>query len=206
MVDGRDSIAMIDDIDIPEDATGATVSEFILNSKRWDNDKLKDLVHVHLVNMIRAVLIPLTYNAQDKLEWPLSGMKSFSVCYAYHLIAGNFQRDEVLGWVWRISCIKRAKTFIWLVAKNKILTNSERARRNMTMDNNCPVYNNGEETLDHLLRNCTFAKDCWRYCLGPNSFCMDRHKPLFHWIETNCTNNVWLDDSKPWSSKFVYML
>lgn len=102
--------------------------------------------------------------------------------------------------------IERIKIFIWLTTKGKLLTDCERARRNMTAETTCPTCNDGEESLDHLFRGCNFAKDCWRKCLSPRNFRLDSHIPFLQWVETNCTNNSWVEDNRPWCSKFVHML
>lgn len=93
---GDKPLGIIEEIDIPENMACATVSEFILNSREWVIDKLQNLLPIEVVNSIRAVLIPLSQNVRDKLEWPLSGTTFFSICFAYHLIARNFQREDAL--------------------------------------------------------------------------------------------------------------
>ncbi|QHO10708.1 Putative ribonuclease H protein [Arachis hypogaea] len=49
-------------------------------------------------------------------------------------------------------------SFLWLVTYDAILTNSERKRCHLTMDDCCFRCRNSTETTLHVLRDCFFAK------------------------------------------------
>ncbi|KAF7842236.1 hypothetical protein G2W53_004534 [Senna tora] len=55
--------------------------------------------------------------------------------------------------VWRCLVPERVCTFIWLMAHGKVLTNSHRMHRNMTMDATCPRCGRENEIVIHDLRD-----------------------------------------------------
>nr|GMD23947.1 ribonuclease H [Ipomoea batatas] len=66
---------------------------------------------------------------------------------------GGIDRDENgFEWIWRLGCLERCKTFIWLLIKGKLLTNMERVKRNFSSDNIFPLCGDGEESLEHVFR------------------------------------------------------
>lgn len=63
------------------------------------------------------------------------------------------QKDDSLGWVWKINAVERVRMFVWLAMKSSILTNVERLRRRMVSSNECPRCGE-EEMQNHLFREC----------------------------------------------------
>lgn len=50
---------------------------------------------------------------------------------------------------------------MWLVAHRRYWTADRLARRNMPHPSKCPLCNQEEETIDHLLTSCVFARRFW---------------------------------------------
>lgn len=108
--------------------------------------------------------------------------------------------------MWSIKCIERVKLFIWKILHNGLLVNSERRKRGLTMQSDCPNCDEGEETLDHVFRRCHAAVDCWRLINGPTRFNAGSHAPLASWIEENCRRSRTRSTNNNWSSFFPYVL
>lgn len=53
------------------------------------------------------------------------------------------------------------KHFLWLILKQRLLTNSERVRRGIEQDASCQLYGHSMEDALHILRDCAFAKEIW---------------------------------------------
>jgi hypothetical protein len=50
---------------------------------------------------------------------------------------------------------------MWLVTHNKCWTADRLARRGLPHPENCPLCDQEEETIDHLLVHCVFAIEFW---------------------------------------------
>ncbi|MBA0557442.1 hypothetical protein Golob_014511 [Gossypium lobatum] len=64
--------------------------------------------------------------------------------------------------VWKYPSPQRVRVFLWLVLKQKLLSNSERARRGISHSSSCSICGHDIEDLVHVLRDCPSAKDVWR--------------------------------------------
>lgn len=83
---------------------------------------------------------------------------------AYNSIATDDNLLEDTKWrvVWDNKLPPRINYFFWLVRKGRLLTNDERVRRRMTIDASCARCGAVQETIMHVLRDCSAAKDVWR--------------------------------------------
>lgn len=156
-------------------------------------------------NEARGIPVAKEIDMPDSHCWELSGTGSFTVSSAYHLISGNMQKENNLGWVWNINCIERVHMFIWLVMKSSILTNAERLRRGMDNSGECPRCSE-EETLSYLFRDCRFAVDSWQHYGFHRNFQLAPFTPCLKWVEDNCSRFERLVDGTGWWSKFRCML
>ncbi|CAN1127411.1 Putative ribonuclease H protein At1g65750 [Linum perenne] len=100
---------------------------------------------------------------EDVWVWGASSDGKFSIKSAYNLI---HNQPESLApdfwssvWCWRGP--NRIKFFLWLVIHGRLLTNVARQKRKMTDNASCPLCDNTEETIEHVLRDCRFAKEVW---------------------------------------------
>ncbi|GKV53252.1 hypothetical protein SLEP1_g59787 [Rubroshorea leprosula] len=73
--------------------------------------------------------------------------------------------------------------FVWLLLRNRVLTNAVRYERHITVSPYCPQCDDVIETPLHLLRDCPFAVQVWnKVGLGGQDFFQ---LPLAKWIESN---------------------
>ncbi|CAN1218807.1 Putative ribonuclease H protein At1g65750, partial [Linum perenne] len=63
--------------------------------------------------------------------------------------------------IWSWSGPNRIRCFLWLAIQEKLLTNCSRVRRKMTSDASCDFCQHSEESVAHVLRDCTFAAESW---------------------------------------------
>ncbi|CAN1811457.1 Putative ribonuclease H protein At1g65750 [Linum perenne] len=63
---------------------------------------------------------------------------------------------------------------------NKLLTNYERKRRHLTVNNLCPRCNAQDESVSHVLRDCQYAVDVWK-SLELQAICSNQN-PLCAWL------------------------
>jgi hypothetical protein len=81
---------------------------------------------------------------------------------AYDLINENIAGVEgnwkaLLMW----KGLHRIQTFMWLVAHDCILTNYRRSKWGAGISPVCPCCGNDDETVLHVLRDCSFAAHVW---------------------------------------------
>ncbi|XP_071727188.1 uncharacterized protein [Rutidosis leptorrhynchoides] len=71
---------------------------------------------------------------------------------------------------------KKIEIFIWRARRGRIPVRVELDKRGIDLHSlRCPVYDDGIETVDHILFKCNFAKDIWLKVLnwwgyGPSNF------------------------------------
>nr|GMD05720.1 flap endonuclease 1 isoform X1 [Ipomoea batatas] len=108
--------------------------------------------------------------------------------------------------VWKLNCVEKFKTFLWLLMKDKFLTNVEMEKRNLIDDDSCMRCGNEAEFASHLFRECTFTVDCWNIAKTRGGVELVRYSPMDSWVNDNCMSKKTMTDASTWSSTFVYVL
>ncbi|GJN35692.1 hypothetical protein PR202_gb24492 [Eleusine coracana subsp. coracana] len=72
--------------------------------------------------------------------------------------------------LWKSCCKSRLKFFFWLIIRDRLNTRNLLRRKNRHLDSyDCVLCSCAqEETLLHILFECQFSQQCWRY-LGIHS-------------------------------------
>jgi hypothetical protein len=68
---------------------------------------------------------------------------------------------EHYGKVWNTWAPAKCRYFVWLVANNKCWKAVRLAKREMDHLEKCPLCDQEEESIDHLLLSCVFARQFW---------------------------------------------
>ena len=61
----------------------------------------------------------------------------------------------------------KCKVFLWLAVRNRCWTADQLAKRNLPHLSLCPLCDQAEETIQHLLTSCVFAREFWFRILSP---------------------------------------
>jgi hypothetical protein len=74
--------------------------------------------------------------------------------------------------IWTSKSILKIDMFVWTLAHRSILIGENLRRRGWEGPSRCPLCIQEEETSDHLLLKCPFAKEVWNLSLGlkPRTF------------------------------------
>ncbi|KAE8672269.1 hypothetical protein F3Y22_tig00111847pilonHSYRG00016 [Hibiscus syriacus] len=88
------------------------------------------------------------------------------------------EEDDTWDLAWSFDSPQRVRNFIWVILRNLLLTNVERPRWGIVAFIGCPICRANEETIPHIIRDCTNARNVWsqiiwtqyREFLFPNSF------------------------------------
>lgn len=84
--------------------------------------------------------------------------------------------------VWKNYLPPRIKLFLWLVKRQRLLTNSEQLRRCLTDDSSYHVCGGIEKTILHMLCDCSFAKKVWMNLLSSNNMRMFFNTRFEAWL------------------------
>lgn len=134
------------------------------NNADWDWDRFKHLLPPDILPLITASRPP----RGEIVDAPCRGLTNdgkFSLQSAYTLLyvadrnGGGTQ--EIFKEVWRWNGQQRVRTFLWQVAHHRLLTNTERLARGMTQSAQCPLCQQDNESLMHVLLDCEHAMAVW---------------------------------------------
>lgn len=107
----------------------------------------------------------------DILTWRWESSGTFTVKSLYYFLNfRGFQIPRPLTW-WSLPVPPKIRVFLWLVAKNQILTKVNLATKGWTGSTTCNFFSD-EESTTHLFLKCRFAKFVW--------FWMGQCKDQFH--------------------------
>ncbi|CAN1181294.1 Putative ribonuclease H protein At1g65750 [Linum perenne] len=170
----------------PEFDAYCTVAEMTLEDGSWNFDALDSLLQPEMVDVIAGMHPPRRDSGEDDWIWGREKSGEFTIKSAYNLIC---QIDEVpvsTIWtaIWKWGGPNRIRHFLWLAAKDRLLTNATRKRRGMCQEAKCEFCHVGEETVSHVLRECLFAREVWNRTRRELLSEADWQLPLSDWIET----------------------
>ncbi|CAN1820223.1 Putative ribonuclease H protein At1g65750 [Linum perenne] len=104
---------------------------------------------------------PSPESGEDTLIWDPDPKGLFSVKSAYEVLVaadgGAHSTNQLWRSVWRWEGPNWIHFFLWLVAHNTLLTNSERRRMHISATDACERCKGGAEDALHGLRDCRFA-------------------------------------------------
>ena len=101
----------------------------------------------------------------DQYRWKFTQDGTYSSKSAY---AAFFEGSIKFGpWrrIWKTWAPPRCKFFIWLVVHNRVWTADRLAKRNLPHPESCPLCDQVDETINHLLVGCVFARQVWTLVL-----------------------------------------
>lgn len=140
---------------------GKKVCDFILPNGDWDMAKLTENLPDDLCNEIANFHLIGGRNPGDMVAWNHPKELDFSVKYAYKILSKEDQLKTDKHWeiIWKWPGNQRTRTFMWLCAHDKVLTNNQRNKKNPTVDPVCELCKGSEETITHALRDCPVVQD-----------------------------------------------
>ncbi|KAK8600074.1 hypothetical protein V6N12_049933 [Hibiscus sabdariffa] len=97
--------------------------------------------------------------------------------------------------------------FLWLVLRQRLLTNVERVRRGLSFDPSCSSCGCYNKTILHILRDCPLVRSFWQSIIPQADHESFFGAPLEHWIVSNIkTSRVFGHDTPPWLCFFPSFL
>ncbi|MBA0871041.1 hypothetical protein Goshw_020529 [Gossypium schwendimanii] len=163
------------------------------------------MVNRDVIPYIVGILPPNPSIGQVKLisKWSTNG--EFTVKSMYNYLMWNRLNPVDNKWrlAWSFVGLQRVRQFLWLVFKERLLTNVKRFRRGMVGNHSCLLCGNSVESIIHVLRDCSKARGLWKQII-PKSISMQFFSVmLLDWIPLNLMNEFDLAYTEvEWQSLF----
>lgn len=143
--------------------------------------------------------------AKDMIVWNHPKEVEFSVKSAYKVLTNDTHSSADRHWerIWKWPGSQRNRTFMWLYAKNKILTNVQRVKRNITLDPLCPICIMEDETTLHALRDCQANKEVWKLLINPAHWAKFFSGDINNWFSFNSSRELGKIKNINWKITFA---
>jgi len=69
--------------------------------------------------------------------------------------------------LWKSLAPSKCKTFVWLAIRNRCWTADRLEKRGLPHPDRCPLCDQEEENVQHILTSCVFARQFWFEVLQP---------------------------------------
>ncbi|KAL4379262.1 hypothetical protein GQ457_02G040270 [Hibiscus cannabinus] len=110
------------------------------------------------------------------------GVYMVGLCFTIYQIISTENPAPLWNLIRRLSVPQRIRTFLWLVCHGKLLSNQERVRRHLTMEDACVYCNDGLEDILHVLRDCVRARTVWMQVVSHNKLVQFHNLNLLDWL------------------------
>ncbi len=97
----------------------------------------------------------------DAIVWRWNCNGRFSARSAYNFLVFDGVDDRRITQLWTAKIPLRIKIFIWLAARNRVLTADRLVKRGWAGPSICLLCCHDEECLEHLLFRCSYARAVW---------------------------------------------
>ena len=124
-----------------------------------------------LINLLQGKS-PLKEDSRDKRGWGhISGRYSASEGYKlFKAIPTAAPNLAIWNYLWTKAFIPKIDTFGWILAHKSVLSGENLKKRGMEGPTRCPLCKNEDETTDHLIVGCPYAREVWREALALPDF------------------------------------
>jgi hypothetical protein len=109
--------------------------------------------------------VELQPDVPDKHIWRLSPTGVYSAGSAYDALFQGAVLFEPFERIWKSWAPPKCRFFMWLVAHQRCWTADRLAKRGLPHPDCCPLCDQEEENIQHLLVSCVFARDFWFHLL-----------------------------------------
>lgn len=131
----------------------------------WPLDLGPDLQHEELLEYLvlweMTSTVELQPEVEDVVRWAWDASGCYSVRTAYASRFAGREHDPGATFTWQSRAPLRCKLFSWLTLRNRCWTSDRLATRGLPHQQACPMCDQAEESMDHLLVRCPFARSVW---------------------------------------------
>jgi hypothetical protein len=97
----------------------------------------------------------------DTHIWRFDANGQYSARSAYDYLFLGATKFRPFERIWKSWAPPKCRLFMWLAAHKRCWTSNRLARRGLPHPEHCPLCDQEDETLDHLLVSCVFTRQFW---------------------------------------------
>jgi hypothetical protein len=118
------------------------------------------LLHGEIIEVPRDAARP------DLFAWKGSSSGQYSAKDTYNYLRQGRECFAAAEWIWSPWAPAKCKIFAWLAIQHRLWTANRRTRHGLQDHTSpCFVCLQEEDTVEHLLMQCSFAREVWFRCL-----------------------------------------
>lgn len=128
-----------------------------------------DMLEEYLTLWTETMTVQLDDEVRDTIVWAWESDGNFSTSSAYRAKFWGRQVVPTADFTWKSKAPLRCRFFAWLALQNRCWTSDRLARHGLDHQEACPFCDQEEESINHILLDCVFAKEVWtRVCQAMN--------------------------------------
>uniref|UniRef100_A0A0A9CIF0 Reverse transcriptase zinc-binding domain-containing protein n=1 Tax=Arundo donax TaxID=35708 RepID=A0A0A9CIF0_ARUDO len=105
--------------------------------------------------------IQLNQGVHDHHTWKLTRSGTYSSKSAYNAYFVGSIKFAPWRCIWKSWAPLQCKLFLWLAVLNRCWTGDRLAKRGLPHPAACPLCDQAEESINHILTSCAFAREFW---------------------------------------------
>ena len=116
--------------------------------------------------------------ATDTFTWPWDASGQYTARSVYRALHLGLAISPTYECIWRSGAILKCKIFAWLAVQYRLWTSDRRARHGL-QDSTTACYTclQEEDTVDHILLHCPYAREVWHLCFTQISVTVRQPQP-----------------------------
>jgi exonuclease III len=154
---------------VPMRVKNARTVQQALQNNRWMLDIQGSVAILGARECVRLWLaissVARDVDSPDRFRWPWTSGGEYSASSAYSMMMEGSIRWELGEIIWKSKATPKSKLFVWLAAQHRIWTSDRRLRHGLqTQSSPCFLCLQEEDTAEHILVQCVFAREVWYRC------------------------------------------
>lgn len=194
----------------------ATVNDlFNSDGTGWDYPLIYEAFPIEVARKISSIHINPGGDQEDCIRWLHSKDGSFSVKSGYWVAknlkdvsssktSSSSNSSDQWKWIWQLRLPPKFRYFAWKCMRGILPSKSNLCKRGISIDPICSKCGQAEETLEHVLRDCSWTSFFWQASVlrlqsSPQSHLISLEKWILDFVQGHTTEVVEVFVSHLWT-------